>query len=98
MLGFVRKSAICADFDRPALFLLVGWVAGTVAPMVQRTVAEQTVELVDAVMAWIISARRVCEKAAAIFCPHTPAPPFGMFGQIPAQTADTDAENRNTVL
>jgi hypothetical protein len=59
IIRYVRKSAVCTDFDRFAVFLCKARIAGAILNVVKRAVTEQAVHFLNAFMARVISAGSV---------------------------------------
>ena len=70
----VRECAVRADFDSSAFLLVRARIARAVLEMVQRAVAEETVHLLDAFVAWVVFAVSVLEIFMRVL--HDPALPF----------------------
>jgi hypothetical protein len=60
----VRKGAARADLDSPAVLLPEYGCSRAVLKMIKRTIAEEAVDLFDALVAWIVFAFPVREKSA----------------------------------
>ena len=63
ILRSVRKCASSANLDSAVISDLVDRFPGTVLKMIQRTVTEETVDLLYSFMAWIVFAISVFKKS-----------------------------------
>ena len=78
----MRECAVRADFDSPAFLLVKAGIARAVLEMVQRAVAEETVHLINAFVAWVVFAVSILEIFMRVL--HDPVLPFCLVRSISA--------------